>query len=492
VWNRRDQVQAYQFLRRRLVAAFTQGNANTEERPGRRLAVAASCGAGVTVLALAVVGVMGIFQHSSKHDWASGAKIIVERETGAKFVLDGDGLLRPVLNYTSALLFLERSADVVTVSRAELATRSRGAPIGTPNAPDELPPPADLVTGPWTVCSQARLDEVGLPRAKLTVHVGFPAPKGTLLGQGTALVVQDTTTRKTFVVTQGMRYQVSSSSVLNLLGLAPAIGRPVPVGGGWLNTLPQGDDLAPIPIPSAGSGGPTIDGRPTHVGQRFALAQPGQGQQLFVLLPDGLSPIHPVGERLVAADDPATAAGSPTPLTPRGLYLAQKSSSAAVDAHLPSVIPQPASTTGDQMAICATWTDTSSNAPPELVAMPQTPGPQGVLSPAAASDPGQAAAADEVAVPPGHAALVRPPCPGPCAAGMEPFLVTDAGVRFPLGSQQVLDVLGYGKVKPTPVPLQILWLLPEGPGLMPGAGQTAARKPPLGALGAVHRAPTVG
>src|SRR4051794_24486691 len=118
LWNRRDQVQAYQFLRRRLVAAFTQGDPNSNERPGRRLTVSALAGTGIAVLALAASGVLGIVRHNSPNDWSSGAKVIVEKETGAEYVLDGDGLLRPVLNYTSALLFLNQQAQVVTVSRA--------------------------------------------------------------------------------------------------------------------------------------------------------------------------------------------------------------------------------------------------------------------------------------------------------------------------------------------------------------------------------------
>jgi hypothetical protein len=179
-------------------------------------------------------------------------------------------------------------------------------------------------------------------------------------------------------------------------------------------------------------------------------------------------------------------------LTPHGFYLAPHSSSLPLDAHLPSLIPQAASTPTSQIAVCATWPDTSSETPPELVTMPQTPGPQGIPSPAAALAPGQATAADEVAVPPGHAALVRPPCPGPCSAGMEPFLITDSGVEFPLGSPQVLVVLGYGNSIPTSVPSQILSLLPQGPALVPGAGQSAAGKTPLGALGTAHRAPPVG
>jgi ESX secretion system ATPase EccB len=488
VWNRRDQVQAYQFLRRRLVAAFTEGNPNTPERPGRRLAISGAVGAGVAVLALAVFGVLGIIQHRSPHDWASGAKVIVEKETGAKFVLDGNGLLRPVLNYTSALLFLAKQADVVTVSRTDLATHRRGLPIGIPNAPDELAPVANLETGPWTVCSEARLDDVGLQRPKITVRVGYPAPTGTTLGQGTALVVRDVTTSTTFVVTQGTRYRVSSTGLLNLLGLAPADGRPVPVGGGWLNTLPQGDDLAKIRVPGAGSAGPSIDGRAARVGQLFAVPRPTGGQRFYVLLADGLSPIHPLGEQLVAA----AGDGQLATLTEDAFSRAPQSTSLPVDAHLPAVIPQAASTTGSQMAVCATWTDTSSDAPPLLVTLPQTPGPQGVAAPATAPASGQAAAADEVAVPPGHAALVRPPCPGQCAIGMEPFLVTDAGVEFPLGSSQVLDVLGYGKVTPTPVPSQILALLPQGPALVPDAGQSTAPKQPKGALGTEKPAPPVG
>ena len=68
-----------------------------------------------------------------------------------------------------------------------------------------------------------------------------------------------------------------------------------------------------------------------------------------------------------------------------------------------------------------------------------------------------------------------------------------AAMAFALGSTQAQEILGYGSVTPTRIKQEILELLPKGPPLDVGAGQSSAPQPPTkGALGAGHRAPAVG
>ena len=54
MWTQKDQLQAYEFLRRRHVSALLTGDANHPVAPGRRLVFAYLVGA--TVLALLVAG----------------------------------------------------------------------------------------------------------------------------------------------------------------------------------------------------------------------------------------------------------------------------------------------------------------------------------------------------------------------------------------------------------------------------------------------------
>ncbi|MEU3560566.1 type VII secretion protein EccB, partial [Kitasatospora sp. NPDC006786] len=80
--------------------------------------------------------------------------------------------------------------------------------------------------------------------------------------------------------------------------------------------------------------------------------------------------------------------------------------------------------------------------------------------------------ADRIAVRPGRGALVRA-LSGAGAGGTE-YLVTEAGVRYPLPSAAVVKQLGYGGATPVAVPAAVVALLPAGPSLDPAALADAA------------------
>src|ERR1700743_1118721 len=83
VWTQRDQIQAYQFLRRRLVSALVTGDANHPTSPSRRLVLSTILGIAAAVLTAAVFGVIGLLNPSGSNDWQQGGQVIVERGTGA-------------------------------------------------------------------------------------------------------------------------------------------------------------------------------------------------------------------------------------------------------------------------------------------------------------------------------------------------------------------------------------------------------------------------
>lgn len=481
MWSRRDQVQAYQFLRRRLVAAFVEGNPDSDERPGRRLALGGAGGAVVGVLALAVSGVLGITHRGSPSAWASGDKVVQERETGARFVVDKDGVLHPVLNYTSAALFLGKRPAVVAVGASDLRGHQRGLPVGIPNAPDSLPDPDALLSGPWTVCSQVRLDEAGVPRPALAVQAGIAPPAAAAPTSG-ALVVVDAATGDRFVVAGGRRYRVGSASVLALLGLAGA--RQVPVAGGWLNTLTQPADLVPLRVPRAGTAGPDVGGIRARVGRVFAVQGAPAGRRLFVLLPDGLSPLGDLAGLLVLAGSPdgVNPGGTPTPLTPAELTRAPQSSRPALGTGLPAVLPPAAPVPADQVSLCATVADPSAGRDADIRVLGATPAPAGIRAGSAPAGAGAAVAADTVAVPADRGALVTGSVPGSPAA-TTPFLLTDQGALFAIGTPTVAADLGFGGVAPVRVPAAILALLPRGPSLDVTAVQAPGPGPDVRALG---------
>ena len=141
----------------------TSSPAPGRRRPGRprprpgvvRSGGAALAGLMVAALALAAVGVYGLLRPADDGSWRDGAAVVVERESGARFVYV-DGVLHPVLNYSSALLILGSDAPrTALVRRASLAGVPRGVPLGIPGAPDLLPAARDLVSNRGR-CARAR------------------------------------------------------------------------------------------------------------------------------------------------------------------------------------------------------------------------------------------------------------------------------------------------------------------------------------------------
>jgi len=62
MWTTKDQVQAYEFLRRRHVSALLTADANNPTSPSRRLVMGYLVGATVMVLSLAVIAILGLLR----------------------------------------------------------------------------------------------------------------------------------------------------------------------------------------------------------------------------------------------------------------------------------------------------------------------------------------------------------------------------------------------------------------------------------------------
>jgi hypothetical protein len=114
--------------------------------------------------------------------------MIIEKETGARFVYR-DNVLYPVLNYTSALLILNSpQPNAVQVSRSQLVGVTRGTPLGISGAPDPLPGPGQLITEPWALCSRPRRRRPGRARRSGVGAAGRCRPAAEAFGSRGLLV----------------------------------------------------------------------------------------------------------------------------------------------------------------------------------------------------------------------------------------------------------------------------------------------------------------
>jgi type VII secretion protein EccB len=470
--SRRDQLFSYQFMVQRLISAFVYRDAELVQVPFRRAAGNLFIGAMVGVLALAAVGVYGVVRPGGKATWRDEKVLVVEKETGARYVYLNDAL-HPVVNYASARLILKQAQlKTVNVSQASLRGAPRGVPLGIVGAPDSLPDGARLVRGDWLLCSRPGQNEAGRPITRSMLFIGDRPGGGHALGGGQGVLVRHPD-RSIFLIWNNRRFQIRKPDVVLgalALGQAPIVA----AAPAWINALPQGADIAPIAISSRGSASVLAGAR---VGQVVAARSQSGENQFFAVLADGIADITPVQADLLI-NDPLTAAaypdGQPEPVVRTDLIQARRSARtllpAAGDARPPQTTPQ--IVTGvDRSGLCAAFA--GAGAPPQVLIGASVPVTTAVST---AGAPDGTARADQVLVGSGYGALVQSMI-SPDATGGALSVVTDLGVRHPLASAEVASFLGYDAGRIVRMPAGLVALLPDGPALDPTRATAPAESP---------------
>jgi type VII secretion protein EccB len=465
--SRRDQIQSQQFAVQRAVTALVAAETDPIENPMRRLPGAAFGSVMVAIICLAAVGIFGIVTNRSSSAWREGGTVVVERETGAVFVVM-DGVLRPAANITSAAL-LSGTTRTTLVSRSTLESMPRGPMVGIPNAPESLPSPQRLITEPWSICSAQRPTSSGGTEARSTLYIGSDLEPSRALGDDEALLVQQPGEETYHVVWRGYRYRVASPTIV-LSALAWTQAPVLRVSSAWLNALPAGRDLGPLSQSNRGRAFREIPEMPdARVGQVLVVETAGE-EQYYLVGEERLRPITPVQAAIVLAD-PATRAAygdeapEARPLSASAATEAPREQARAPEAiDPPSDRPEIVGLARPDAPVCARFADA---AVVPVVSIDATPPPAVSLPTERRSQRGTSLV-DEVVIAPGHGVIVVAE-PAPDAPATTAHLVTDLGIRYPIPSSSVLGILGYGQATPVRLPDGLVARLPEGPALDPEA-----------------------
>jgi type VII secretion protein EccB len=445
--SRQDQLHSYQFAVQRVVTAVVMHETDPAQSPFGRTAGSMLASVLVAVIALGGFAAYGAIRKEGGGKWRDAGAVIVERESGARYVYR-DEKLHLVLNYASALLIIgSESPRTVLVSRRSIEGVPRGSTLGIAEAPDSLPEAGRLLGPPWTVCSET-VD--GRPRS--TLLVGGEATGGTALEERAVLGVHPD--GSVYLIWRNRRHLVRDRALV-VAALGWATERPVPVAPALLNALPAGADLGRVPVPEAGMPSVAVPG--ATVGEVFVVASQGGSRQYAVALPDGLAGITQVQADLLLT---ALDQDEPTGLT-QGRFAAIPK----LDDLVPSGPSAPPATTPTLApavdgGLCAKVRDDSGVSDLRTGAV------------VSAGPPAARAGVDAVVVEPGRGAVVEA-VPAPGATGGAVSLVTDLGRRHPV-AREVLATLGYGKVAPVRVPAGLVALLPAGVVLDPEAARTPA------------------
>jgi type VII secretion protein EccB len=451
VWTQRDQIQAYQFLRRRLVSALVAADANHPVSPSRRLVLGVAIGVGAALLVTGVYGVLGVLNPTGDADWRQGGQVIVEQETGARFVLGQDKLLHPVLNFASARLLAGGNGDkTVTVPAATLASVSRGPAYGIPGAPDSLPTADRLLGGTFTSCTSTSTDRPTGVEPVSTVILGS-LNGGTPEPAGQGLLVQAHSGGR-YLITAGRRYTLPDAASITALGFD---GLPfVPVADAWLDTVPAGQSLGLVKVDDSGAAGPTVGGNSTRAGQVLQADNGG----FYLVRKDSVQAVTQTEAKLVAGN-PANTGTRMIQVSTADVNTAPRARQSTVDESsggYPAKVPQVVATVPAAITLCANGAKVtvSKDVPLPADAHPLT---------VARTD---ARGGQNVYVPPGSGALVKD-------RSNAVYLVTDTGSRYPVADDESVKALGYGGVTAPAVDTSLLALLPKGPAL----DRSAATKP---------------
>ncbi|MFF3515812.1 type VII secretion protein EccB [Streptomyces sp. NPDC002573] len=459
--SKQDQLQAHLFVVGRVVSALTRGEPDAAETPMRRFTTATLGSVVVAALLLVGFGVYGLVRPGSGTAWREPGTVIVEEETGTRYVLM-DKVLHPVLNYASARLLLGSAAKVVQVPQRSLGGVPRGAPVGIPGAPDGLPDPTRLGGRQWTLCSAPAPDAAGSPAMRTTVSLDRARPL-TSPSADQAVLVQ-TPGGAQYLVWHDTRLGIPDRAALVALGYGSA--DPWQVSDQWLSALPSGPALRAPAVPHRGKSGPRIRGQATRIGQVLSVGKGtgGPTSSYFLVLADGLAPLTGTQAALLLGD-PAS----------RQAYTNGQVTAVAVGA-------------SDAAAMPVSGQKVSEGAlplmPPALVGPlpdhPWTPclrlvlGQDGVLATVRMGFTEDRSAADtgvvRVLVAPGGGMLAQSPATHG-APSSAVYLVTDLGVKYPLVSSGSAAALGYSDSPVVLVPAALLALLPTGPVLDPKAAE---------------------
>ena len=464
--SNRDQLQSYQFVLTRMMHALVLRETDPEHPPFRRGIIAMLVGVGLAILALVGVGVYGLINPGGKTSWQSGDAVIVEKETGTRYVYS-DGVLYPTANYTSALLLTDSYSEPVMVSQKSLLGVPRGPRIGIPHAPDSVPTEERLLDTDWSLCAQPTSDAAGDPKVRSVLLVGRE-PDAARTVEDAALLVSDPDGRR-YLVWRGHRHRIAEHATVSA-GLALDSETWLSVSPAWLDTIPSGPTLGPIDVPDPGSPSRLLpSGR---VGSLYVVHTSGGHEQYYLLLKDRLRALTPL-QYDIQRSAPATREAYDT-ATPEAIELdpamvADRSDghelASPTDSALPASRPSFARPGSKSDAVCAVFGDGGYQPRFTIAAELPTSGKSAVT---AGSGPGGLPLADRVVVPPGHGAVVETMAAPdqPAGSGALAF-VSDLGRRHQVADRKVLGVLGYEKPPIIRLPAELVSRIPAGDPLDP-------------------------
>ncbi|GGY35877.1 type VII secretion protein EccB [Streptomyces omiyaensis] len=500
--SRRDELNAYTFAKRRLVAQFVQPNSTGSEEGAPRPLRAVVPGAIVGVVILAVFGAWGMFKPVAPKDWDKpGQNVIIADKSTTRYVVlkTGDKVqLHPVLNMSSAKLLLDPDKDkIITVAESVLDSGKipHGATLGIPYAPDRLPSVGEAGAAKrWAVCERPGEGGRAIQKAAFVLAAREEAKTDgpERLTGGQLLYVEGPDRARYVVDAKGTAYPVEKDELLlrQLVGQGREAQR---VSETWLNTLHKGDTVSFPRVPGEPGAASGASGLPPEVGKvgMVLSATDGTKKQMYVVLQDRVAPVSDFTAKLLLNSRQLVELGQAGQATSVSGGAFRPGAAFGKDKKWPKAAPVPVNEAG-------TREGTRNTVCNVLRAVDEETGATTLSTWAGKDFPATLPTGSSSAyVTPGSGQLFRQFKGSTTASGFL-FLVTDTGLRYAMQSngdtatddsgigssgsdeekqarqaeaQQAQNRLGYKNIEPLPVPAEWSTFLPTGPRLSTGGAR---------------------
>ena len=400
----KSQVQAYQFVLRRMESALVRKDAVMLHDPMRTHKRATVVGVIAGVAILAGFLIVGVLNPASSLP-TGNASIVIAQPSGQVYVLDqSPRQLIPVFNVTSArLLLLAQStqdssgsgsssssssssqtaptpATVSTVPDSELAGVPMGRLTGIPDGPPALPSPSTSAT-PWAICDRVPFNPnvPGSDQAQPTTtamvgqsDTGGDLPAGAALyattADGNQYLIYQTPTDINQPNDSEVVAKIDGTSQPVLAALFPG-GTPTArkISSALLNAIPKAREIQDpftaqgLPTGGQGPGGLTN----FKVGQVFSV-QIGNNPVDYAVLSDGVEQVSPTVAQILVGTYGSGLGGSNTTIqnVPPQIFagLNRRTDDPLQVNSFPGTLPSVLRTDTDQV-MCLNWTATPGSSP---------------------------------------------------------------------------------------------------------------------------------
>ncbi|MFF5986343.1 type VII secretion protein EccB [Prauserella flavalba] len=493
----KSQVQAYQFVLRRMQSALVRKDAVMLHDPMRTHSRATIVGVVLSAIAMLGFVIFGFFKPAPK---APDSGIVIGEQSGSIYVVAGNPKkLIPTFNLASARLILmgqqQQNAEggqggqqaaqqaqvppTTVVPDDQLKDIPRGRLQGIPDGPDLIPSKDQMIAPHWAVCDEVKVD-TALPESErqaastreTTVFAGVDNLGRQLAANEALLVTADD--GQTYLIYRqagqgnAVRAQVdmSDTAVTTALDLQETQVRKISMG--LLNAIPAVGELSVPDLANLGES-PSYNLNELTVGSVFQVEGAGD-TAYYVVLDNGVQRIPQSLAQMIRFTEASTDEFpiiAPDHLN--NVTILRQGQPGAVDvSQYPEIVPT-VLTADTRPVSCLGWSvqgeGAERDAKTAVYVNPQLPGPRDAQLVGIGEPSPDGWKIEHFYMRPGFAAAVR------SATTRETFdkgsiqLISDRGVRYSIPDAGTATGLGLSLQDLQPAPEAIIKLLPTGASL---------------------------